>query len=616
VDEAANTPFYMGPFDNVEQSASSSGVTKKFLTVAAMVDDTGLSIGDLVITMGYLTSTGGGSNNYEVVAVTGGSADGGSLIKSTGDTSLEFVGLFPGEDYSPRQWGAAADGVADDTAEIQAAIDYLKTFGDPFPKLHITHGSYLISAQLDRSGNGVYVDMFGDGIKNTRITVKTGSSGFNSMILLAVTGQNAARATTITGMTLDGNNIADYGIDARFMRYWTMENVECRKMVLAGTRAGNWSVRIFNNAFFDNPIGLLIHNAEFSANAQNNFLVNANEFTSNPIGIQIVDRGNDIEIFQNDFDVCTSVGVWAKKGGRNLDITNNYFEKCGGSTTVTVDLVSGTESMSAAIIIGLDTGSLSATWEGTINDNFFVDGDTTRHIVLYNVYNAVIENNRLHDATALATYFVELRELGCDRTRGRTLTVKGSYDIANITQLVGLNATNAALNHCNLVIDDQKSPELTNAIFNINDPTNSNLWTGATTINTTNYGGFAEYEFDVVADSNTSITRSFAIDFTTITLHPLLGRYVRVILTTKGTAAVDSGVRVRITVSGVTELDISRTNTVYDEEGSGSVVYIPIGATAFSILLSGVSSTLNSKMIGFSVCDAALPIGSLTSKVG
>jgi len=84
-DAAANTPFYMGPFDNVEQTVSreESAFSKSFPTLAAAVADAGLVDGDALNIAERASGNGGGAiwdvvlsstvteNTYDIVQCTG-----------------------------------------------------------------------------------------------------------------------------------------------------------------------------------------------------------------------------------------------------------------------------------------------------------------------------------------------------------------------------------------------------------------------------------------------------------------------------------------------------------------------------------------------------------------
>jgi len=86
-------------------------------TVAIMIDDIALDIGDIATTQGYLASGDGGDNKYEIVASGTGAADGGRFINLT---THQAKGLFPTGIKNNKQFGTAADGVAVDDTELLA----------------------------------------------------------------------------------------------------------------------------------------------------------------------------------------------------------------------------------------------------------------------------------------------------------------------------------------------------------------------------------------------------------------------------------------------------------------------------------------------------------------
>lgn len=87
-----------------------------FDTVADMVAATDLQVGMKVKTWGYTTLNDGGGAEYEVVASGTGTDDGGSFIDL--DTHQAKL-LSNGRDITPKQFGAAGDGVTDDLVPLQ-----------------------------------------------------------------------------------------------------------------------------------------------------------------------------------------------------------------------------------------------------------------------------------------------------------------------------------------------------------------------------------------------------------------------------------------------------------------------------------------------------------------
>ena len=127
-DAASNTPFYMGPFDNVTAGIplTSPNLAIIFDNVADMISGTlpdgntiVLAVGQTVQTLGYITEGDGGDNTYEIVAASTGTDDGGSFIDLN---VLQAKGLFPGGIYRPEHWGSKVG--EDSSPAFQAAFAF------------------------------------------------------------------------------------------------------------------------------------------------------------------------------------------------------------------------------------------------------------------------------------------------------------------------------------------------------------------------------------------------------------------------------------------------------------------------------------------------------------
>lgn len=564
-----------------------------------------LEVGRRVITYGYHTEGDSGGGEYMVVASGTGIDDGGAFIDTVNGLQLSLTISGP---INVRQFGAVADAVTDDQPSIQAAVNYSFKLGHPFHPIYIPTGSYAIWSPIDRRGSGFNADIYGDGRRDT-IIYAGGVSTFYSMITLAAAGDVTGN-TTVRDLTLDCKNLAQRGIDAQIMRYWTLDNVAIENAPLYGLWAGNWVVRILNSRFLDCHTGVYVDGTALPAtSSQNSFIISQCEFTSCTRGVTVQENSNDVLISQNAFDACGAVGIWINRGGRKIDIINNYFEACGKTNAVSIPLSSSTdESMAAPIIISYNWESLTfSKWNGVINNNFFVNNNPTRLIALYNVLQGVITENRVYPDQLNTQYFVELRKEGCAVSSCRGLVIDGYYDTADITTILGLNGDSASGSACNIQVSNRPVASLNLPQFYVNDPTATG-WGGATTINVSSYGGYKQFEFDSIADGS-SIDRTLTLDFTSMPNHPLLGRYIRVTQLVKG-SVISTGVRLRISVDSVYIIDMQNGGAEYVNNGRDIVIYIPLNSVQLQIRLDALSSSNNAKMIGFCVCDASYPIDS------
>lgn len=149
-----------------------------------------------------LSSCGGGGGGNEA-ATTPPAAEPPSLRASFED--MEALGPFPSWGNA-RSYGAAGDGVADDTAALQAALDELTQPGKP-AVLRLPAGTYRITRSLTitASANTYGLGIVGDDPATTRI-VWDGPVG--EPMLVVDGGLNS----TFARITWDGRSRAGYGV--------------------------------------------------------------------------------------------------------------------------------------------------------------------------------------------------------------------------------------------------------------------------------------------------------------------------------------------------------------------------------------------------------------------
>jgi hypothetical protein len=166
-------------------------------TVAAMVADAGIAVGDSVFTFGYNSQGDGGGNEYTIVASGTGTVDGGRYINLTG-ISGQARGEFPAGRVNVKQFGAVGDGSNDDTSAGNNAATYVGILGGD---LHFPPGTYSFTDTLEVPAGVRLVS------QNRSATLRADDTVTQ---LVELSGSRAA----VDGFVIDGNdNVSNYIIE-------------------------------------------------------------------------------------------------------------------------------------------------------------------------------------------------------------------------------------------------------------------------------------------------------------------------------------------------------------------------------------------------------------------
>lgn len=242
--------------DPVVGEVSASLSAKTFDTVAAMVASTELNVGDIVETAGYTTKGDNGQNQYEVVAAATGTDDGGSFIDLA---THQAKGLFPLSPTNVKQFGAVGDKVADDTSEIQAAVDFVLITGG---EVHIPAGQYIVTSQILVDLTGISqtpiadpkrLNIRGDGKGNTILLQNTDS--VNTLVVRGAASPVSHGYFTIGHLAFGGNSSTSRtsnGLRIEDIAYCTVEECTFHNynvcLVLDGCLSSNFNGLIFNES--------------------------------------------------------------------------------------------------------------------------------------------------------------------------------------------------------------------------------------------------------------------------------------------------------------------------------------------------------------------------------
>lgn len=301
----------------------------RFKTVALVLSDT---------TMGYTgsASVAVAAGDYVLTTEEGLSykvaASGASDHHVTTAGGVKLYVLAGPNGYDVRAFGAVGDGVADDTAEIQAAINAAASGG----QVHIPTGEWLCS-------NLRVTQVSADGAYSTARVVFSGNG--ESSILRA----NAANpilhigntyVTTamfdveVRGINFDGNSVSTSNVLLTAAHRIRISGCKSHRSAGAGIRLndGSFGLNIIEKCLIRDNASHGIYVPSSADGGTNQANGNALRVVGNTIlknggsGVRVV-SGNNITIFGNDISSNEDGGVVL--GGatvRSVSVLNNHFE--------------------------------------------------------------------------------------------------------------------------------------------------------------------------------------------------------------------------------------------------------------------------------------------------
>jgi hypothetical protein len=270
---------------------------------------------------------------------------------------------------SVKDFGAVGNGVADDTAAIQATIDALPTTGG---EVYFPRGTYLIGASLATTKNNVRLRGEGSSYLNTAASEIVTSS---SIICLDL---GSATATNHSGSQLENLGFRD----------------------LSGTALGAIRVRRMNHVRLANvsvnsfTIGYAVQ-LDGTGDAIVLPMITGSRFRANKYGIQsagIVTSTTVVGGYYNCASVAGAIGIdWNTPSGDTLRVVGAAFEQCVNgikiqSSSNTIQARFEANTVGVYVVSGTRNEIIGSTFAtGTTGIQF----DTASTYLVGNVYSGV-----------------------------------------------------------------------------------------------------------------------------------------------------------------------------------------------------------------------------------
>lgn len=293
----------------------------------------------------YASGDGGGGQYYCDLADTTSSDNGGTIIVASDGGRWKLAGQT---NISVKQFGAKGDGTTNDTAAIQAAINW---GGCVYAKA----GTYLHDSL---SFIGKSVSMMGDGEDKTIFKANSAVVMFD----VQETTDQALLPLAIVGVQLNGNGVATSGIRTRYRHKTLFANVTVKNVAGDGlNELDAWNNQRFNLTLNNNVNGLVLQGANNNSK-YNGISAGANSgYQAKVLNGGTVPGGSTALSFDNsDFENATGFGVYINTTG--VVRFNDCYIGEGIQGTV-FDMAAGQAIVSGGVV---QFGTLSTSYLGNL----------------------------------------------------------------------------------------------------------------------------------------------------------------------------------------------------------------------------------------------------------
>lgn len=314
-------------------------------SVASMVANPALRVGDIVDTVSYHDGTYKGGNRYVIVAAATGTADGGSYIDL--DNGLQAQGVFPNDIINATQFGAVGDGSTDNLTELGLALAVGENVYLP-PNRFVSSGDITIDANGQRLFGANAAEVFNNSeIYFSDASGDAGTTGINvtgsGIVLERISVQGVSRTSGVKKLIN-----AEYPTDTQpdidlFLRECliggapTLVYINGRGLFMQGCSITGADVCV--DIDFPTDFGTATNYGNTLRGGARKYLISGN-YVHQASGAFVRNTGtnaqyvHDLQITNNKFDNGTS-GLWVFEGHLNNGlISGNTTVRQGNSLTV------------------------------------------------------------------------------------------------------------------------------------------------------------------------------------------------------------------------------------------------------------------------------------------